>query len=95
MRFLCFEDLADKGIKFSRPHIFRLIQQKRFPRPVKLSVGGNVNGWVESEIDEYLAARLAERDATTPAATAERALKAAKVSLAKRRRKASTSREAG
>jgi prophage regulatory protein len=40
--------------------IYELIKKKAFPRPV--SLGAKSVGWVESEIDEWLAARIAERD---------------------------------
>lgn len=49
------------GIAFSRQHRHRLIQQGRFPRPLKL--GENKNAWLASEIHEWIAARIAERDA--------------------------------
>jgi prophage regulatory protein len=70
MRFLSRPELdSEKGIKFSRQHLMRLINAGKFPRPVKL--GGNPlggNSWLESEIDEYLERCLAERDAKGSAA---------------------------
>jgi prophage regulatory protein len=62
MRMLSLTELKEvKGIKFSRQHLHRLIADGRFPKPVKL--GLNTNGWPEKEIDEYLQARIDERDA--------------------------------
>jgi prophage regulatory protein len=66
MKMLSLSDLrAKKGVPFSRQHIHRLIRQRKFPVPVK--VGANTNGWVESEIDEYIANCVAKRDAATAA----------------------------
>ena len=49
------------GIAFSRQHRHRLIRQGRFPRPLKL--GESKIAWLASEIHEWIAARVAERDA--------------------------------
>jgi prophage regulatory protein len=43
---------------YSKPWIYRLIQQKRFPAPVK--IGTRAIAFVESEIDEWVAKRIAE-----------------------------------
>jgi prophage regulatory protein len=59
MKLLDFDALADKGIKFSDMHIWRLVRAGDFPKPVKI---GNRNHWVETEIDQYIEAKLAERD---------------------------------
>jgi prophage regulatory protein len=59
MRLLNYDDLADKGIRFSDTHILRLIRSGDFPKPVKI---GNRNHWVETEIDKYIADKLARRD---------------------------------
>jgi prophage regulatory protein len=50
-----------KGIRFSRQHLHRLIKNGRFPKPIKL--GPATNGWLESEIDAWIALRASERDA--------------------------------
>lgn len=47
------------GLK--RDSIYRLAKLGQFPKPVKISQWAS--GWVEAEIDDYLAARVAERDA--------------------------------
>jgi prophage regulatory protein len=59
MKLLDFEDLPRKGIRFSSVHLWRLIRAGDFPKPVKI---GNRNHWVEAEIDDFIAAKLAERD---------------------------------
>jgi prophage regulatory protein len=50
---------AKSGLK--RDSIYRLAKLGQFPKPVKISQWAS--GWVEHEIDAYLAARVAERDA--------------------------------
>jgi prophage regulatory protein len=62
MKLLSFDDLRTvKGIRYSRPHLYRLISAKRFPRPVKL--GENCVAFPEHEIDAWLKDKIAERDA--------------------------------
>ncbi len=58
-------------VGYSPMHIWRLEKAGRFPRRIKL--GPNSVGWLASEIDDWIAARVAERDAAamrspTPAA---------------------------
>ncbi|MCK1313719.1 AlpA family phage regulatory protein [Bradyrhizobium sp. 23] len=61
-RLLSYAELGSaRGITFSRRHLRRLEDQKQFPRRVAL--GENRIGWVETEIDEWLAAKLAARNA--------------------------------
>ena len=59
MKLLDFDGLAEKGIKFSDTHIGRLIERGAFPKPVKI---GNRNHLVETEIDQYIADKLVQRD---------------------------------
>lgn len=61
VRFLDWDDLHARGIKHSKTHVNRLVRQGLFPRPVKLGYSTKV--WVESEIEEYQANKVAERDA--------------------------------
>ena len=61
MRFIRFSQLKEKGITFTRQHIGRLQKAGKFPRSVPL--GENTKPFIEEEIDEYLASRVAERDA--------------------------------
>ena len=60
-KFLSTQDLTDKGITFSRQHRHRLIREGKFPVPVK--IGEATNGFIESEIDAWIKAKIAERDA--------------------------------
>ena len=62
-RLLDRDGLSQKGIKFSRGHLHRLIAAGVFPKPVKL--GQNRNCWVESEIDAFIEMKVVERDAGT------------------------------
>jgi predicted DNA-binding transcriptional regulator AlpA len=61
-RFLSYAELEPKGIKYSKPHLWRLIKEKKFPAPVKGL--GVENCWAEDLIDKYIAGRVAAaRDA--------------------------------
>jgi prophage regulatory protein len=42
--------------------IYALMAAGKFPKPIALSV--NTRGWIEEEVDEFLRARIAERDGT-------------------------------
>lgn len=55
-----YDDLKDKGIRFSRMHIRRLERHGVFPRHVKVSASRIA--WVESEIDAWISERIADRD---------------------------------
>ena len=59
MKLLDLDGLAEKGVKFSDTHIWRLVRAGEFPKPLKI---GNRNHWVETEIDQYIADKLVQRD---------------------------------
>ncbi len=72
-RLLSFPELQSaKGIPFSRQHVHRLIRAGTFPAPVKL--GPMTNAWLESELDDWLEARI---EASLAGRRADPALKAA------------------
>lgn len=48
-----------KIVHFSQMHIWRLRRDGAFPQPVKL--GANRIAWVESEIRDWIKARMEER----------------------------------
>ena len=50
----------EKGVPYSRPHLYRLIDDGRFPAPIRLS--DNRIAFLESEINSWIEARIAERD---------------------------------
>jgi prophage regulatory protein len=41
--------------------LYALMAAGKFPKPIALSA--NTRGWIEAEIDQFLQARIAERDA--------------------------------
>lgn len=67
MRLITMADLrAAKGVPYSRPHIYRLIDAGKFPKP--LHIGGNRIAFLEAEIDEWIKSKLRERDGAQEAA---------------------------
>jgi predicted DNA-binding transcriptional regulator AlpA len=60
VRLLGWDDLRAKGIKDSKPTIYRKIKNGRFPRPI---YPGKSPAWVESEVDSHLLSLIAQRDA--------------------------------
>ena len=60
MQLLDYDTLKVKGIKYSKPQLWRLVKAKKFPRPIK--IGGARYAWIEAELDEWIRARIAERD---------------------------------
>ena len=63
MRIVTFKELKVlKGIPFSREHLRRLEAAGKFPKRVRLAEGGDSYGYLEKEIDDYLAARAAARN---------------------------------
>lgn len=61
MKILPYEDLRPKkGIVYSKAHLWRLEREGRFPKRVPL--GPARHGWADHEIDDWIAARMAERD---------------------------------
>jgi len=52
------EVLAQTGL--SRAHLYALAQKGAFPKPVKLSERSSA--WVESEVQDWIEARIAARD---------------------------------
>ena len=49
-------------VLYSPQHIQRLEDAGKFPRRIRLGQGRV--GWLESEVNDWLAARIAERDKT-------------------------------
>lgn len=52
---------VEERTKISRTRIYERIKAGTFPAPIR--IGPKSVGWVESEINEWLAARIADRDA--------------------------------
>src|SRR5262249_39909982 len=69
-RYLRYQDLKPvKGISFSRQHIRRL--QKALKFPLSVPFGDNTEVFVDEEIDQWTADRIAERDAKAAALAAQ------------------------
>lgn len=65
MKLLSYDELKPaKGITYSKTQLWRLEREGNFPKRVSLtgSPSGR-HGWVESEIDEWIRDRIAQRDA--------------------------------
>src|SRR5262245_42660999 len=58
--------LRSRGVStrtgLSRTTIWRLIKAKKFPRPVPITDSGYAVGWVESEVEAWMQARIEQRD---------------------------------
>jgi prophage regulatory protein len=59
-RLIPYESLEAKCIMYSKPHLWRLEKAGKFPK--RVPVGASRYGYVEEEIDAYIAARIAARD---------------------------------
>src|SRR6266540_3353305 len=58
---ILFPDLrVKKGIPHSKTQLWRLERDGKFPKRVSITAGRY--GWVESEIDAFIAGRIAARD---------------------------------
>lgn len=60
-RFLRLKDVQDRT-GLSRSHIYGLSASGKFPKSVSIVPGGTSKGWVESEVQEWVQQRIAERD---------------------------------
>ena len=58
-KLLDYAALQERGIRYSKAHLWRLWTAGKFPRPIKLSASRNV--WLESDVDAWIKSRLAER----------------------------------
>jgi prophage regulatory protein len=61
MKLIDARGLKEKGLDYSDTHRTRLIRAGRFPKPIKLGPHSKLH-WSEQEIDDLIAAKLAERD---------------------------------
>jgi predicted DNA-binding transcriptional regulator AlpA len=62
IRLLGWDDLRAKGIKDSKPTIYRKIKAGRFPPPI---YPGKSPAWLEREIDNHILGLVAQRDSST------------------------------
>ena len=67
LRYIRLKEVCARvGLRTSA--IYHLISEGRFPKQVKLSE--RTSAWVESEVESFMDARIAERDRVRPTATA-------------------------
>ena len=60
-RVLSYSDLqTEKGVRFSRQWIRKLVKQGKFPKPVK--IGEASIGFIETEVDAWIEGLIAQRD---------------------------------
>jgi prophage regulatory protein len=60
-RFICYDELKPKkGIGYSKTQLWRKEKDGTFPRRVR--IGAQRHAWLENEIDNWIAARAAERE---------------------------------
>jgi len=57
-RLLRIDEVMSR-VGFRRNKLYDLINEGSFPRPVKI---GPISAWVEDEVDQWVADRIAERD---------------------------------
>jgi predicted DNA-binding transcriptional regulator AlpA len=62
VKLLGWDDLKERGIKDSKPTLYRKIKAGKFPAPVH---PGKSPAWPEHEIDAYILDLIAQRDAST------------------------------
>ena len=55
-----FDGLKQKGVRYSKSRLWQLEAENKFPKRVNLSAVRVA--WVESEIDQWIADRVAARD---------------------------------
>ena len=71
MRIVRLHELKErKGIDWAAKTIRKKIRAGLFPAPINL--GNNSIGWIEAELDDWLSARIAERDHPSPEISAAR-----------------------
>jgi prophage regulatory protein len=63
MNILRKSELCTK-VGLSGVHLMRLVRAGLFPQPIRL--GSNSIGWIETEVDEWLMERAAERELPSP-----------------------------
>jgi prophage regulatory protein len=61
VKLLGWDDLRAKGIKDSKPTIYRKIKAGKFPKPI---YPGKSPAWPEHEIDAHILSLIVKRDAS-------------------------------
>jgi prophage regulatory protein len=60
IKLITASDLRLKGITYSKPHLWRLEKSGKFP--IRVPIGAGRYAYVENEIDNWIEARVRERD---------------------------------
>jgi prophage regulatory protein len=77
-RFVSYPELKSHyGIGYSRKYIIELVRMGLFPAPVNL--GSNSIAWIDTELDDWSAARIAARDNPSPETVAARKARSQKI----------------
>lgn len=53
---------ASKKSGLCLSHLYALSSENKFPKPIRLVPGGRASGFLESEVNRWIAGRVAERD---------------------------------
>ena len=61
VRLIPYDQLAAKGIPYSKPSLWRKERAGTFPK--RVPIGDNRYAYVESEIDDFIGEMIAARDA--------------------------------
>ena len=64
-RLIPYSALRDKGVLYSKPHLWRLERADKFPK--RVPIGAGRYAYIEAEVDAWIDARIAERDGTEAA----------------------------
>lgn len=65
-RLIPYESLKAKCIPYSKPHLWRLEKRGKFPK--RVHIGAGRYAYVEQEIDNFIAEKIAGRDSAGAAA---------------------------
>jgi predicted DNA-binding transcriptional regulator AlpA len=50
-------------VGFSKQYMYVLMKKGQFPTPIKITEGGRLNAWRESDIDSFIASRVSAAQA--------------------------------
>ena len=59
-RIIPYEDLEEKGVPYSKPHLWRLERAGKFPK--RVPVGASRYAYIEAEIDAWINSRITARN---------------------------------
>jgi prophage regulatory protein len=59
-RLIPYDALKGKCIPYSKSHLWRLERANKFPK--RVLIGAGRYAYIEAEVDEYIAQKIAKRD---------------------------------